>query len=535
MDAGSSSEKGRDFSSSGFIEIYDTTLRDGSQSSLVSFSLQDKLDIARTLTENGFDFIEAGWPGANPKDMELFRKLKGLAGRLVAFGSTHRPGVRPRKDTNLRGLLDSCAGNITIFGKAWDMHVTQVLGTTLDNNLKMIRNSIRFMVSKGRNVIFDAEHFFDGYKANPGHALEVVGAAAGAGAKRIVLCDTNGGTLPNEIYDIVKGARKKLPRDIILGIHCHNDSGTAVASSLEAVRAGATHVQGTINGIGERTGNADLCTIIPNLVLKMNAKVSVPLDKLRMISLYVSELLNMEENPMQPYIGRLAFSHKGGIHVDAMLKNPLTYEHVNPETVGNARHMMVSEQSGRATVVSKGKELGFILNKKDPETGEILRRIKALETTGLRLGNADASLWLLFSGVLGKRKDFFDITEWKTTVSRENGHVDSLAKVTVRINGSGMLEQEITEGVGPVDAQDLALRKALSKHYPEIVNVRLVNFKVTVINQEGTASAVEVFIEFTDGNREWATANASENILEASKNALIEGYRYYLNTTRLSR
>ncbi len=516
------------------VDVYDTTLRDGSQTTGITFSLQDKIDLTLKLDELGVQFIEGGWPASNPKDIEYFKKIRdySLSAKLTAFGSTMRKDSKPGSDPNLASIVDSGVSVATIFGKSWRFHVTDVLRTTEERNLEMIRDSVQYLRDRGLGVIFDAEHFYDGFKDNPGYALKTLRVAEDAGALVIVLCDSNGGSLPSEVSSITLKAREEVKAE--LGFHGHNDSGCAVANTVASVLSGVQHVQGTLNGIGERCGNADLCAVLPNLEHKLGVatvlrdrKREERLRKLKEASDYLYELLNARPNPHQPYVGALAFSHKGGVHADAVNKHPRSYEHMDPELVGNTRVLSVSELSGRAAVVSKAKEFGLKLDKSDEATPRILQRVKHLESQGYHLLNADATLYLLMAEELGLLRRTFDVTEWRTLSSMDsNGR--KIAEATVKVKVGDRVIHTIAEGDGPVNAQDNALRKALEPFFPNSAKVSLTNFKVTVINMEGTASSVEVFVEFEADRKRWATVGVSENILEASKTALVEGYRYYL-------
>ncbi|MGQ9759447.1 MAG: citramalate synthase [Candidatus Methanomethylicaceae archaeon] len=512
--------------------MYDTTLRDGAQSKDVIFSLQDKLRITSRLDEFGVKYIEGGWPGSNPKDEEYFRKVRDLSlqnAEVVAFGSTRRCDVHPSKDPNLDALLRSETHTVTIFGKAWDLHVKSVLKTTLDLNTEMVYDSVQYLKDHGLRVIFDAEHFYDGFQNNKEYALSVLKSAEEAGADLVVLCDTNGGTLPYTFSEITRDviSQTKVP----VGVHCHNDSGVAVANSILGVLAGAAHIQGTINGIGERCGNADLVQIIPALELKMGIPTSklprTRLKNLKSLSLYVYEVLHMHPNPYQPYVGENAFAHKGGVHVDAVLKNCIAYEHICPEDVGNLRLFSVSELSGKANIVAKAKEFGIAVDKDDPAVLRLLTRIKEMEYQGYQLEGADGTLYLLMMRELGTYRKLFSIIQWSTISESKDGGFSAESSIKVRVG-----EREIfviSEGNGPVNAQDLALRKAMKELFPEIERVQLVNYKVSIAETaQGTASSVRTFIEFSDGETNWVTVGVSTNILEASKTALIDGYDYYL-------
>lgn len=520
-----------------FVEIYDTTLRDGAQSKDVIFSLQDKLRITSRLDEFGVQYVEGGWPGSNPKDEEYFRRVKDLSlknSQVVAFGSTRRCDVRPSEDANLNALLQSGVNTVTIFGKSWDLHVNSVLKTSLESNLDMVYDSVRYLKDHGLRVFFDAEHFYDGYRNNKDYALSVLRAAVEAGADLVVLCDTNGGTLPHTFSDITKAVVSSINAPV--GVHCHNDAGVAVANSLLGVLAGACHVQGTINGIGERCGNADLVQIIPALELKMGIQTSrLPrerLKSLKSLSLYVYEVLHMHPDPYQPYVGENAFAHKGGVHVDAVLKNRLAYEHISPEDVGNLRLFSVSELSGKANILAKAKEFGIEVNKDDPVVNRLLAKIKELEYQGYQLEGADGTLYLLMSKELGLYKKLFSVLQWRTISESRDGGFSAESSIKVRVGEKEIFV--ISEGNGPVNAQDRALRKAMSELFPEINRIQLINYKVSIAEAaQGTASAVRTFIEFSDGQTNWITVGVSTNILEASKTALIDGYDYYLQRLRV--
>lgn len=516
------------------VEIYDTTLRDGAQSKDVIFSLQDKLRITSKLDEFGIHYIEGGWPGSNPKDEEYFRKVKDISlknAEVVAFGSTRRCDVRSSEDTNLNAIIKSDVKIATIFGKSWDLHVLSVLNTSLDENLNMVYDSIKYLKDHGLKVFFDAEHFYDGYKRNKEYAMSVIETAVEAGAELIVLCDTNGGTLPHEFFEITKQVILNLK--VPIGVHCHNDAGVAVANSLLGVLAGAIQVQGTINGIGERCGNADLCQIIPALELKMGIKAlkTKNLRNLKSLSLYLYEILHMHPNPYQPYVGNNAFAHKGGVHVDAVLKNRMAYEHISPEDVGNFRSFSVSELSGKANIIAKAKEFGFEIKKDDPVVASLLSKIKELEFKGYQLEGANGTLYLLMAKEFGLYKKLFSVVQWRTISEGRNDEASAESSVKVRVGDREIFV--IAEGNGPVNAQDKALRKAMSEFFPEIERVQLINYKVSIADMaQGTASSVRTFIEFSDGRENWITVGVSTNILEASKRALIDGYDYYLQKIR---
>jgi len=519
------------------VDVYDSTLRDGSQTTGVNFSLQDKVDITLKLEEIGIQFIEGGMPGSNPKDMEYFRRIGdySLEASLVAFGATVRKNSRPADDPNLDAILDSGVKVATIFGKSWTFHVKKVIRTSGERNLEMIADSIQFLRDHDLDVIYDAEHFYDGFKEDPEYALSTLEAADGAGAKAIVLCDTNGGCLPGEIRSITSKALERF--SATGGFHGHNDSGCAVANSIASIEAGISHVQGTINGLGERCGNADLCILLPNLEHKLGIPTllrNLPrerrLDKLVEASEYIYELTGLRRRPHQPYVGSLAFSHKGGFHADAVEKHPMSYEHIEPGLVGNRRSISVSELSGKASIVSKARSFGFDLEKSDDSTARILERVKRLEVEGYHLLNADATVYIIMAEELGLLGKTFDLVEWRT-LSSSGGNGEGTAEATVKVRVGDDVVHIIAEGDGPVNAQDNALRKALAPVYPDIARVKLTNYKVTVINMEGTASSVEVFIEYEGNGRRWATVGVSENILEASRIALVQGYKYFLQVT----
>lgn len=513
------------------IYLYDTTLRDGSQREGISFSVADKLKIAKKLDELGVHYIEGGWPGANPKDVEFFEKAKTLKlkkAQLVAFGSTRRAGVKPQEDKVLKGLLEAETPVITIFGKTWDFHVKEALKVSYAENLAMIQDSIAYLKSKGKKVFFDAEHFFDGYKANADYAIETLEAAVKGGADYLVLCDTNGGSLPSEVAQItakVKYLFKKTP----VGIHAHNDSELAVANSLAAIAEGADQVQGTVNGLGERCGNANLSSIIPNLQLKMGYSCisDTELKKLSDISRYVSEIANLSPNDHQPYVGRSAFAHKGGVHVSAIQKNAATYEHIRPELVGNFQRILISEQSGVSNILSKAEDLGISLDKNAPATKEILNRVKELEHRGYQFEGAEGSFELLVRKALGQRPTFFDLEGFRVNTERMGNDDKILTEATIKLRVDKKPVHVAAEGDGPVNALDNALRKALRGSYPQLDKFHLTDFKVRILDsQEGTAARVRVLIESSDGKTSWGTVGVSENIIEAAWEAIVDAVEY---------
>jgi len=511
--------------------IYDTTLRDGSQGEGLAFSVEDKLKIAKKLDWLGVSYIEGGWPGSNPKDLEFFTRIKEVElkhARITAFSSTRKPDSSVGQDANLRALLEAKTETVTIFGKSWDFHVYRALGTTLEENLEMVRDTVSYLKDRGLEVIFDAEHFFDGYRHNPDYALRVLGTAAEAGADWLVLCDTNGGTLPWDLEKTVVEVRKHF--NLPLGIHAHNDSACAVVNSLIAVKLGATQVQGTMNGYGERCGNADLSSIVPNLELKMQ-KRCLPdnhLSRLTEVSHYVSEVANMPRYNSQPFVGYGAFAHKGGVHVSALLKDPLTYEHIDPAAVGNHRRVLVSELSGLSNLLYKAKELNLDINSYDSRTREVIKKIKDLENQGFQFEGADASLELLLRKAFGEYQDFFQLQNLKILVEkREDNGIIAEAMIKLTVNDKTV--HTAAEGDGPVNALDNALRKALTEFYPIIQNMHLRDYKVRVLDgTDGTAAKVRVLIESSDEKDSWSTVGVSENIIEASWQALVDSLNYML-------
>ncbi|MBC7218337.1 MAG: citramalate synthase [Candidatus Caldatribacterium sp.] len=515
------------------VEIYDTTLRDGSQMEGVNFSLQDKLRITEKLDEMGFHYIEGGWPGANPKDVAFFREVRKLSlknAKICAFGSTRRADNPVEEDRNIRLLLESEAPVVTIFGKSWTLHVTEALKTTLDENLRMIEDSVSYLRKQGREVIYDAEHFFDGFKADPEYALKTLQVAWEAGARILVLCDTNGGTLPHEVEAIMQVVCERLGRDVPLGIHAHNDSGVAVANSITAVRMGAVQVQGTVNGYGERCGNANLCTVIPNLWFKMRI-ASIPEEKIRKLfelSHFVSEIANLRHDDHQPYVGRSAFTHKGGIHASAILRHPATYEHVPPEAVGNQRRILVSDQAGKSNIVYRAREMGIDLDPKDPRVDALVQRIKEAENYGYQFEGADASFEILLRKALGEEVKFFDLEGFRVIVEKRGGE-NTITEATVKVRVNEDVVHTVAEGDGPVHALDNALRKALEGLYPALRKIRLSDYKVRVLSEkEGTAAKIRVLVQSTDGENVWGTVGVSTDIIEASWEALVDSVRYGL-------
>jgi 2-isopropylmalate synthase len=520
------------------VELYDTTLRDGAQSEGISFSVVDKLHIARKLDELGIHYIEGGWPGSNPKDAEFYQRVKELSlknARIVGFGSTRRHDTRAEEDNNLIMLVEAGVKIATLVAKSSDLQVTRVLRATLDENLNMIADSIRYLKSKGIDVFFDAEHFFDGYKSDAKYALKTLEVATNAGAACLVLCDTNGGALPDEIKNAVKAAAKVA--SIPLGIHCHNDGGLALANTLAAVQAGVTQVQGTINGYGERTGNTDLCTVIPALKLKMgiDCVTDEQLAKVTDISHAVSEIANKAPDPYAPYVGASAFSHKAGYHMDGITKWPDAYQHIDPAKVGNCQRTVVSDQSGKRNIVTKAKELGIDLSTADKEVKELLGRVKQLESRGFQYDNAEASFELLLQRAMPDYKppfelvDFMVVVESKRRPSTRKEAEQMLSEAMVKVKVGGDIMHTAAEGDGPVNALDRALRKALLQFYPDLKKVKLVDYKVRILEEStGTESQVRVLIESSDGVNEWRTVGGSTNIIEASWLALADGLEWWL-------
>ncbi|MBI1992207.1 MAG: citramalate synthase [Candidatus Omnitrophica bacterium] len=511
------------------IELYDTTLRDGAQTEGISYSVQDKLRITEKLDGLGVQYIEGGWPGSNPKDAEFFRAARRLrlkTARLAAFGSTRR-AVRAANDANLKALLKADTAVVTIFGKSWDLHVRDVLKIGLEDNLTVIEDSVGFLKRHGRLVIFDAEHFFDGYKENRTYALKTLQAALTGGADAIVFCDTNGGSLPDEITEIINASKPGLR--VPLGIHAHNDSDLAVANSIAAVRAGVSQIQGTMNGYGERCGNANLVSLVGILKLKMGLDClpDARFKELTETSRYVAEVSNMAQRANQPFVGEAAFAHKGGVHVNAVLKNPRTYEHIEPSTVGNERKILVSELSGRSSLVFKAKGLALDLSKETPEAKRLLKLLQQLEHQGYHFEAAEGSLELLLKRELKQVKPFFTLDRFRVIMEKRDRRLVSEATIKVRVNG--VPEQTAAEGDGPVNALDNAIRKALKRFYPTLAEMHLTDFKVRVLNEKaGTAAKVRVLIQSQDAHDSWGTVGVSENIIEASWQALADSIEYKL-------
>ncbi len=514
------------------VILYDSTLREGDQSEYINFSKEDKLLILEKLDDFGMDYVEGGWPGANPRDAAFFKEAVRLNlehARLVAFGMTRRPGKTASRDPAVQTILRSGVEVATVVGKTWDLHVKEALRASYTENLRMIRDSISFLKKRLREVFFDAEHFFDGYIANPGYALQCIRAAEEAGADCIVLCDTNGGMVPSRLQKIVRDVVPLV--GVPLGIHAHNDTDLAVANSLAAVEEGVVQVQGTINGYGERCGNANLCSVIPNLQFKLGIPCVSPrnLKRLRECSRFVAELANQVPYRQRPYVGESAFAHKGGIHVSAVTKNPRTYEHIEPESVGNQRRFLVSDLSGKATVEEKAKQFGVDLRRKEGSAQEIVDALKEMEKKGYRYEGAEASFELLMKKAVGKRSKFFNLVGFRVLDEKKEEREPPYSEATVMIEVDGRVEHTAAEGEGPVNALDNALRKALEKFYPQLASVRLLDYKVRVLpSGEGTASHVRVLIESGDGQEKWSTVGVSYNIIEASWQALVDAVEYKL-------
>src|ERR687887_226008 len=514
------------------IKIYDTTLRDGTQGEGVSFSMEDKVRLATRLDALGIHYIEGGWPGSNPKDLRFFRRMQDVTlkhAKLAAFSMTRRAGGRAEGDANMQALIDAGAPVATIVGKSWDFHVTDALDTTLPENLAMIADTIAYLRPKMDEVLFDAEHFFDGFRANREYALATVKAAADAGAHWLVLCDTNGGTLPAQLVEILREVKKGVRTP--LGIHVHNDAECAVANSLAAVAEGVAQVQGTMNGFGERCGNANLVSIIPSLVLKLGLDC-IPennLRELRDVSRFVSELANRKPWDAQPYVGDSAFAHKGGMHVSAVLKHPETYEHINPELVGNHRRVLISELAGKSNVLWKAREYGIDLDHETPETRRILERLKQLEDEGFQFEGAEASFELLMERALGRHKPYFELDAYRVIVEEAAVDGEPVAEATVRVRVKGILEHTAAAGNGPVNALDHAMRKALEEFYPNLKAMRLLDYKVRILDEsKGTAAKTRVLITSGDSRETWGTVGVADNIIEASWQALVDSLEYKL-------
>ncbi len=520
------------------IEVFDTTLRDGTQGEGISLSVQDKLLIAQKLDEFGIDIIEGGWPGSNPRDEEFFHKAKNLKlhhAKICAFGSTARSLNKINEDANLLALINAETEVVSIFGKTWKLHSQKGLGITDDENEALIFGSVDFLKKNGKRVIYDAEHFFDGYKDNSEFAVKMLKAAEKGGADVLVLCDTNGGSLPGDVFDIVTEVKKHVTKP--LGIHTHNDSELAVANSLAAIQAGAVHVQGTINGVGERCGNANLCSIIPNLLLKLNLETNQKdnLDHLTSMSYFVSELMNLVPNSRAAFVGKSAFAHKGGIHVSAVLKDNKMYEHIMPDVVGNKQRVLVSDLSGQSNIRYKALEMGIDLSNDKELSKKLVNYIKALEFEGFKFDGAEASFELMLRSELNGYKPYFKVLDSKVNVFYDDKGT-SYSEAVLKIEVDGEVEHTASEGDGPVNALDNALRKALFRFYPEVSLIKLEDYKVRVLNEkEGTGAKVRVMIQSGDGNETWSTVGVSENIIEASFQALSDSLNYRLYKNRNSK
>jgi 2-isopropylmalate synthase len=518
------------------ISVYDTTLRDGMQGEDISFSVEDKLRVARTLDELGFHYIEGGWPGSNPRDMEFFSRARSLHlrnAKLAAFGSTCRANKRANNDPNIAALCEAETPVVTIFGKSWLLHVHDALHISEEQNIEIIADSVSYLKSRGREVIYDAEHFFDGYKHNASYAQKTVESAARAGADMIVLCDTNGGTLPDEVERIVADVRQCLGEAV--GIHTHNDGELAVANTLAAVRSGAVHVQGTMNGYGERCGNANLCSIIPNLQLKMGYRCIDPsqLARLADVANSVSDLANLSPRKHLPFVGASAFAHKGGVHVSAVMKNPATYEHIDPHTVGNKRRVLVSDLSGKSNVAYKAQELGINLEGKSGAAQRIVDAIKVKEHGGYHYEDADGSLEVLMKQKIDDWRELFALDGFKVITHKESTEAESVSEALIKVRVGGEVEHTAAEGNGPVNALDKALRKALEKFYPELKKIVLSDYKVRVLDGfDGTGAKVRVLITTRDEHSSWNTVGVSTNIIEASWKALVDSIYYHLLKVR---
>ncbi len=517
------------------IKIYDTTLRDGTQAEDISVTAKDKVVISKKLDEMSFDYIEGGWPGSNPKDKDFFSIMKSNKlnfSKLVAFGSTKRAGEKIERDPSIRSLLDAEVPVVTIFGKTWDFHVTDALKITLEENLDIIAESIEYLKKYHNEVIYDAEHFFDGFKKNKEYAIKTIKAAQDSGADWIVFCDTNGGSLPSEIDSIIKKIKPYLKHSVRLGIHAHNDAELAVANSLCAVENGIEMVHGTINGFGERCGNANLCSIIPNIILKLNKNClngMSSLKKITKLSRFTNEILNKRHFRHQPYVGVSAFTHKGGVHVSAVLKHPETYEHISPDLVGNQRRIVVSDLSGKSNIFAKAEELGLDIDEKSQMAQEVLNRVKELENKGFQFEGADASFEILARKASGKYKKYFELIGFRVIDHKVEEGEPPISEATIRIKVNDQEEHTAAMGDGPVNAIDNALRKALKNIYPIIDTIKLSDYKVRILSPDsGTAALTRVLIESEDDNDKWTTVGVSQNIIEASWQAVVDSIEYKL-------
>lgn len=514
------------------VTIFDSTLRDGAQAEGVSFSVEDKIKIVKAIDELGIGYVEAGNPGSNPKDLDFFEKIKSVElknTKVAAFGSTRRRGISPSDDGNVQALLGAGVDTVAIFGKSWDFHVTDIINATLQENIEMIYDTILYLKEKGKEVVYDAEHFYDGYKNNAEYAMKTLDAAVQAGADCLCLCDTNGGTFPDEIYEITKAVVNKF--DITVGIHAHNDCGMAAANTIMAVKAGARHVQGTMTGFGERCGNTNLSTVIPNLQVKLDYKC-IPdenMRKLTHIAREVSEIANLKLNDREPFVGKTAFAHKGGMHVDGVSKNSKSFEHIDPAVVGNERKFLTSEVAGRTTILSMVQRIAPDIEKNSPETTRIIERLKELEYEGYQFEGAEGGFELVIRKELGKYKPFFELETFKIIGEHPAVSDNQTATAMIKVCVDGKKEITAAEGEGPVNALDKALRKALEVFYPNLSDVHLTDYKVRVLDSNSaTASKVRVLIESSDGNTSWTTVGVSKDIIEASWIALVDSIEYKL-------
>jgi 2-isopropylmalate synthase len=513
------------------VKIYDTTLRDGTQGEGISFSVTDKLLITEKLDQFGVDYIEGGFPGSNPRDITYFQEVRSLQlkhARLAAFGSTRRANIKASEDAQLNTLLDSGMPVLTIVGKTWTLHVTEIIRTTLEENLAMIEDSARYLTAQGREVIYDAEHFFDGYRANPDYAMQTLAAAIRGGASNLSLCDTNGGSMVDDFKTIVGRVVSEFGGDKV-GVHCHNDSGLGAALTLSGISAGATLVQGTANGYGERTGNANLFTVLPSLFLKMGrtARCAANLDQLRELSLYFDELANLKPDTKSPYIGASAFAHKGGLHANAAQKVKSSYEHIDPALVGNRTRVLVSDMAGRSSIAMKAKELGLDLDEKSPAMKTLIDELKDLEFRGYEFEAADASLKLLIARAMGQTQTFFEVEGYRVSVERRGNESVSEATVKLKLNGQSL--HTVAECSGPVGALDKALRLALENVFPQLKVLELRDYKVRILDSRAGANArTRVLIESGDGKSIWGTVGVSDNVIDASWQALIDAINYQL-------
>lgn len=517
------------------VSLYDTTLRDGSQSEDIHFTMEDKLRVVEKLDQLGVDYIEGGWPGANPKDVEFFRHVRNIPlnhSRIAAFGSTRKAGNSTQNDPVLKALIDAGTEVVTIFGKSWSLHVEEILGISKEANLQMIRESVDFLKQSGKEVVYDAEHFFDGYKENPDFAMETLHAAAQGGADWIVLCDTNGGAMFWEVDQAFRKAAQSLP--VRLGIHAHNDSELAVANSLVAVRAGARQIHGTLNGIGERCGNANLISVIANLSLKMGIPVvrEKELVKLRAVASFLYEIQNRPLPKNQAFVGDSAFAHKAGVHVHAIRKNSRAYEHIPPESVGNTQRILLSEHSGRSNMIEKARQYGVPLESDSPDVQRLLTTLKELEHEGYQFEGAEASFELLMRSASGSFKPFFEVDFFHVLMEQKGSTAEGISEATIRVKVGNRYEHTAALGNGPVNALDNALRKALSAFYPEVASINLLDYKVRVLTgNHGTASRVRVLIESGVPSMKWGTVGVSENVIQASLLALKDSIEFCLLKT----